>query len=67
MPRPKMIRTLSEQHWINATEMMVNTGADEQCAGKQGSWEFKVKKLPGTAKVERITLLNNTVAHSEVK
>jgi hypothetical protein len=66
IPRPRMIRTLSEQHWFNATIMMINTGAEEQCAGRQGAWEFRVKKLPGT-KVERITLLNNNVTYTEVK
>jgi hypothetical protein len=66
IPKPRMTRTLSEQHWFDATNILLSTRTEEQFAGRQGVWEFRVKKLPGT-KVERITLLNNIVTHTEVK
>lgn len=65
-PPPVLTRTLSEQHWFNATDILLSSDRDEMCAGKQGTWEFRLKKLPGS-KVERITLLNDNVIHREVK
>lgn len=54
--QPALIRTLSEQHWHDATDVMFEHDENQRIAGTQGDWTFIVEKIPG----EEDIVLRNT-------
>jgi hypothetical protein len=52
---PRLVRTLSTQHWVTALDDMKENRENNIRSGKQGDWTFYIEKDIESGKYFRIT------------